>query len=147
VADVADFSDTVSDQVGGGWRIFSGYRLTRAHKASYGTPATSATFRHPRQKTIMKYLISTKVVERSCTCGAALLTAYAEGLPARVDRMPLDAPAEIAALLEGRWTFALAHGELVHRDALRIRGGYVGDSIHAQHRCAPTYRQPTLGAT
>jgi hypothetical protein len=95
----------------------------------------------------MIHLITTRAKERSCRCGAAILVGIAEGMPVRADARPVTPAEEIAALVEGRWTFALRCGELVHRDAIRIRGGYVGQSVHAQHRCA-AYTQPSLiGAT
>lgn len=91
-------------------------------------------------------MISTKAKWITCRrCGAEIIDAIAEGLPARADVRPLTAAEEIAALLDDRWTYALLAGELVHRDHWRIRGGLVGRSIHAQHRCPPRYSQPTLG--
>lgn len=91
-----------------------------------------------------EHLISTRVVQRQCPrCGTELLVAIDEGIPAHVDAAPIDPADEIAALLTGRWTYALRRGELVHRDEYRIRGGYAGEAIHAQHRCQ-IFTQPTL---
>lgn len=97
----------------------------------------------------MIHLVTTKASERSCSCGGAILAGLAEGRAVQVDATPLDRTGEIQALLDGRWTFALLRcGELVHRHEGRIRHGLAGESIHAQHRCPPTYTQPTLiGAT
>lgn len=124
------------------------FPLTRAHKSSYGGPATSATIRHLTGQ-VMIHMITTKTVEKTCRCGQLIYAGIAEGLPARVDVEALDRAQEITALLDGRWTFALTRwGALVHRHEGRIRTGYVGESIHAQHRCPQIYTQPTLtGAT
>lgn len=91
-----------------------------------------------------EHLISTRAVERRCRCGSTILAGLDEGLPVRVDATPVDRAGELAALLEGRWTFARSRvGLLIHRNESRVRGGLVGESIHAQHRCE-RYRQPSL---
>ena len=96
-------------------------------------------------------MISTRAKWITCRCGVTIIAAVAEGLSAKVDSKPLDHQGEIDALVAGRWTYALLAGELVYRDAWRIRGGLVGSSIHAEHVCPEPrrhYRQPTLiGAT
>lgn len=58
--------------------------------------------------------------------------------------MPIDAAGELAALIDGRRTYALVAGHLVHREPLRIRAGQVGRGIYVEHRCAATYTQPSL---
>jgi hypothetical protein len=91
-------------------------------------------------------MISTKVKTITCRCGSEIIYAVADGLPARVDPTPLTLANELAALLDGRWTYALRAGELVHRDQWVIRAGIVGTSLHAEHRCPPRYTQPRIGA-
>lgn len=86
----------------------------------------------------MTHFASTTATEQTCPrCKARLLVALDEGLTARADAAPLTDPAaEIAALLDGRWTYTYtAFGHLVHRDATRIKANTIRGTIHAQHRC------------
>jgi hypothetical protein len=86
----------------------------------------------------MSHLASTVATETRCPrCHAPLLAALDEGLHAQVDIKPLaDPQAEIAALMQGRWTYTHTHwGHLVHRDATRIAGNTLRGPIHAEHRC------------
>lgn len=86
----------------------------------------------------MSHFASTPATDTTCPrCRANLLTALDEGLRARVDATPLaDRQAEIAALLQGRWTYTrIANGQLVHRDAPRIAAGALRGPTHAEHKC------------
>jgi hypothetical protein len=80
------------------------------------------------------HLISTRPSVRRCPrCGGLILTAVAEGVPAHVDPVPVTVAGEMAALLVGRRSYTLAHGELVTRDVDRVsrpRGAVLVD-----HRC------------
>jgi hypothetical protein len=86
------------------------------------------------------FLITTKIDAHPChRCGAVILAGFAEGLHARVDLAPLDHGEEIHALLAGLWTYTLIPtGELVHRDAGRIAGGYLHGPTLGTHHCAET---------
>jgi hypothetical protein len=85
----------------------------------------------------MSHLISTPATAQTCPrCGAPILTALDEGIPARVDQDPVDNAGEISAILDGRWTFVLTQfRHLVHRDAHRITAGKPRGTIHAEHHC------------
>ena len=86
----------------------------------------------------MTHFISTPAQLTTCPrCKLPILTAHDEGLRVRVDLIPLpDRQAEIAALLEGRWTYTRTrNGHLVHRDATRIAAGTITGPIHADHKC------------
>lgn len=86
----------------------------------------------------MSHLISTTATETTCPrCHTPLLVALDDGLPARVDAQPLpDRAAEIAALLDNRWTYTRTHyGQLIHRDATRIAARTLQGTIHAEHKC------------
>lgn len=85
-----------------------------------------------------QHFISTTAAETTCPrCRKPLLTALDEGIPTRVDATPLpDRQAEIAALLDGRWTYVLTiNRHLTIRDASRITGGSLRGTIHAEHKC------------
>lgn len=95
-----------------------------------------------------RYLISTRAVQDHCRCGLVILAGFDEGVFVKVDPRPVDRTGEFTALLDGRRTFALVAHELVHRHPGRIRAGLTGAGVHVEHRCAETYRQPSLiGAT
>ncbi len=95
-----------------------------------------------------RHLISTRAIEGQCRCGLLILAGLDEGISVKVDATPVDRSGELAALLDGRKTFALVAHELVHRHPGRIRFGLTGSSVHVEHRCAANYVQPTLiGAT
>ncbi len=86
----------------------------------------------------MTHLISSIAMAEPCPrCHKPTLAALDEGLAARVDAAPLiDQQAEIAALLENRWTYTHTNwGHLVHRDPTRIAAGTIRGTIHAEHRC------------
>ncbi|MEU8329831.1 hypothetical protein [Micromonospora sp. NPDC048839] len=70
-------------------------------------------------------------------CHAPLLTALDEGLAARVDATPLpDRQAEIAALLNGQWTYTHTNNRhLVVRTPERITAGLLRGTTHAEHKC------------
>lgn len=85
-----------------------------------------------------QHFISTVAAEATCPrCRARTLTALDEGIPARVDATPLpDRQAEIAALLNGQWTYVLTNNKhLAIRDASRITGNSLRGTIHAEHKC------------
>lgn len=83
----------------------------------------------------MSHLVSTAATEDTChRCRRPVLVALAEGLPTKVDPAPLDHAGEIAALIQGRWTYTLTRTrDLIHRDADRI--GTLAGTIHTQHIC------------
>ncbi len=86
----------------------------------------------------MSHLTSTVARGKPCPrCHKPTLVALDEGIPARVDAIPLaDLQAEIAALLQGRWTYIhTTYGHLVHRDPNRIAANTIRGPIHAEHRC------------
>lgn len=87
----------------------------------------------------MTHLASTTADDAECPrCHKPILTALDEGLTAHVDATPLpDRQAEIAALIEGRWTYTLTtYRQLIHRNAQRITADTMRGTIHAEHRCA-----------
>ncbi len=97
-----------------------------------------------------KHLVSTTATPRTCTCGAPILTAHDEGLPARVDATPIPIGDEIATLLTGRRTYTHTWiGQLIHRTPGRIASRRLDHHpIHAEHRCPPKQPQDeqlTLG--
>lgn len=105
-------------------------------------PAAAFTATRPRHE----HFICTKASPGTCPrCRRPILTATAEGLPARVDATPLDPAGELAALLAGLHTYTHTRwGELVYRDASRIRGRYLQGPTHAEHRCPPQPIQQEL---
>jgi hypothetical protein len=83
-----------------------------------------------------RHLVSTPASRTVCgRCDTPLLTGWAEGILARVDAEELDRAGEIAALIEGRITYSLIAGELVDRDATRIRSPNQKGSVYAEHKC------------
>lgn len=92
------------------------------------------------------HFISTTARNTTCpTCRAHTLTAHDEGLPATVDATPIPATDEIAALLAGKRTYTKTRGgQLIHRQAGRIRGGWLKGDIHAEHKCTPQPEQLTF---
>lgn len=92
------------------------------------------------------HLISTVATEHTCPCGTPVLTAVDSGMPARVDATPLvDRAAELAALLDGRWTYThIRCGWLVHRDSHEITANVLDGPVHRQHRCRPRPLQTTI---
>lgn len=85
-----------------------------------------------------RHLISTVAGDHRCDrCRAPIITALDDGIPARVDATPLrDRQAEIAALLDGKWTYVLTiNRHLIHRDADRITANNIAGTIHAEHKC------------
>jgi hypothetical protein len=112
-----------------------------------GDPAPGATTPElPGYRMIMKrggsdmtHFVSTAATEKPCPrCRTAVLIALDEGVPARADAQPLaDRQAEIAAILNGLWTYTLiGNRELVHRDASRIQDRTLRGTVHAEHKCA-----------
>lgn len=89
-----------------------------------------------------QHLITTRAQPDTChRCQHPILTGHAEGLTARVNATPLpDREAEIAALIAGLHTYTrLLNGQLVFRDATRIRDPYLNKrAIHAEHKCIRT---------
>lgn len=86
-----------------------------------------------------QHFISTTTAETRCPrCHKPLLSALDGGIPARVDATPLaDRAAEIAALLDGRWTYThTTNRHLIIRDADLIAAGTLRGTIHAEHKCA-----------
>jgi hypothetical protein len=91
-----------------------------------------------------RHLVSTNTRETTCRrCGAAVLTALDEGLTATVDPKPIPPNNEVAILLTGRRTYTKTNGgQLIHREAGRIRGGWLRGTIHAEHQCRQNGPQP-----
>ena len=85
---------------------------------------------------MVEFLISTRAKITPCrVCGQDLLIGWDRGLQARVDATPVDAAGELTALLAGTWSYAHTRdGYLIHRDADKIRDGFVGTAVHATHR-------------
>lgn len=82
--------------------------------------------------------LSTPAKPATCPrCGAAILTAHDEGLPASVDATPLaDHAAEIAALLAGMRTYTQARNkQLIERTPQRLSTNNIPGTIHAEHKC------------
>lgn len=92
------------------------------------------------------HLISTVATEKTCHCGITILTALDSGSPARVDAAPLpDRPAELTALIEGRWTYTRLHcGWLAYRDASTIAAPPATGTVHQEHRCRPRPIQTSI---
>ena len=88
----------------------------------------------------MTHFVSTAAELSACnTCGMPILRALDEGLPARVDRVPLpDLSAEITAIATGRQTYTrLRNGGLAYRDETRLSDPAMASRVHAQHVCQP----------
>ena len=90
------------------------------------------------------HLISTRAVEDECRCGCVILAGFDEGAFVKVDKTPVDRAGDVAALMADRRTFALVAHELVHRHPGRIGDGLIGAGVYVEHRCAESYRQPSL---
>jgi hypothetical protein len=91
----------------------------------------------------MTHFVSTVAELSACTtCGLPTLRALDEGMPARVDLVPLsDLPAEITAIAGGRRTYTrLRNGQLAYRDDTRLSDPAMAAPVHAEHRC--TRRRP-----
>lgn len=93
-----------------------------------------------------EHLISTTTTDQTCQCGAHILVALDSGIRAQVDATPLqDRAAELAALIEGRWTYTHVHaGYLVHRTASEITAPALTGPVHRDHRCRPRPQQTTI---
>lgn len=88
----------------------------------------------------MTHFVSTAAVLSVChRCGLPILRALDEGLPARVDLVPLpDLGAEITAIVTGRQTYTrLRNGGLAYRDDTRLSDPAMAATVHAQHACQP----------
>lgn len=73
-------------------------------------------------------------------CGSHVLLGLDDepaGLTARCDPYPLSQAGEVAALRDGRWTWAIAHGRLERRDRWTIPGHPPGPGllVVTEHRC------------
>ena len=84
--------------------------------------------------------ISTTPRATRCACGAPViraLDARACAFTAVVDRAPVTAAGEVAALREGRWTWQADGGGLTRRTRTNIPGHPPGQPwpVHAEHRC------------
>lgn len=71
-------------------------------------------------------------------CGCKMLVGITEGLPVKVDPLPLTLEGEMFALMQGRWTYGMTVGGILyHRNPGRIRT----DTKHGHpmlvtdHRC------------
>lgn len=91
----------------------------------------------------MSHLVSTPAELSACArCRLPTLRALDEGMPARVDLLPLpDLPSEIAAIAAGRWTYArLRDGGLAYRDISRLSDPDMARlHIHAEHDCTRSH--------
>lgn len=86
----------------------------------------------------MTHLITTPATLGTCPrCWLPTLTGIDEGIPVRVDLIPLpNLAAEINALAAGRWTYArLRDGSLAHRDTDRLADPQLSAPVHVQHTC------------
>lgn len=83
------------------------------------------------------HLITTAAWPGTCPrCSLAILSGYAEGVPAHCDHIELDLTAELTARLQGRATYDLtgrSRLELVYRDQFRI--AHRNWPVLAQHAC------------
>lgn len=70
-------------------------------------------------------------------CHAIVLAALNDlGIPTRLDLWPTTSAGELFALLTGRTTYALDHGELYPRNAWHIAGRPAdGHRVHVAHEC------------
>jgi hypothetical protein len=83
-----------------------------------------------------RHLETTRVFVDTCRrCGRTVLFGLAEGVPARVDPLPFDPPAELLAVIAGRQTYTLRLSGLIHRDAGRRSDPTLVGPILAEHRC------------
>lgn len=86
----------------------------------------------------MTHFVSTAAALSICECcDMPTLTALDEGIPARVELIPLPAlAAEIAAIAHGRLTYTrLRNGQLAVRDQYRLADPDSASQVHAQHVC------------
>lgn len=87
----------------------------------------------------MTYLVtSSPTVEQCPRCSRLRLTGLADGVPYRVDPIPLTAHAELRALVDGGASWCVIAGRLCWRSPEHIRGDARRGrpAVFADHRCA-----------
>lgn len=90
-----------------------------------------------KKKTISRpvHFETTIPVIRPCTrCGVWFAAGVAEGLRAEVEFVPLDHGQALWAVLNQIELYCIRRSGLVHMDALRMSGRYLG-RLYPQHRC------------
>lgn len=86
------------------------------------------------------HLVSTPATPGVCPrCRSATLTGLAEGCLVHTDAAPVDPATEHQHHADGRQTYTLIAGELVHRDDTRTGPVNV---LHVEHRCPPPVPPP-----
>lgn len=80
---------------------------------------------------------SSPTVEQCPRCSRLRLVGLADGVPYRVEPVPLHAHAELRALVDGRCTWTVIAGRLAWRSPERIRGDARRGRpvVFADHRC------------
>ncbi|MFE3449643.1 hypothetical protein ACFXJ8_11975 [Nonomuraea sp. NPDC059194] len=96
-------------------------------------------------------MISSPAVLDSCPrCGGLILVAHTDGIPARADAAPLDPHQELAAILDGRFTYDVQplglprKPYLMYRHSFRIARSTREWKVVATHKCPPGPHRPTI---
>lgn len=100
-----------------------------------------------------RHLVTTTPRRATCgRCKRVVLEGIADGMPYRVDALPLTLTGEVHARIAGHMTYRLLTGRLIHRDqydiALDARTGR--PPVAATHTCTPvdpSHIDPTHAAT
>lgn len=85
-----------------------------------------------------RHLISRGPSVRDCQrCGCTVLAGIDEGIPYRVDTVPLNATGELTARLDGRTPYAFIAQQCTYRDISRMGtdAKYGRPPVLATHRC------------
>lgn len=84
-----------------------------------------------------RHLETTPPLVHTCRrCGRPVVYGLAEGIPARVDTIPVDQAGEIAAVVAGRQTYTLRRSGLIHRDVRRRSDPTLAGPVLVEHACA-----------
>lgn len=115
---------------------------TPARRSPIPPPYKAGTGREPGTWLAQKITTSRRAArpEPCPRCGTATLIGPDHdtcAVDARVDLEPVDLLGEVVARLTGRHTYALARGELCHRDDFTIHARRHTHPIHVEHRCPP----------
>jgi hypothetical protein len=103
-----------------------------------------ATKRKTRPRPV--YLETTIPVIRKCrSCGVWFAAGVAEGVKAEVDLVVLSPRLIVLAMLTGTTLYVVRRSGLIHMDANRLRGRYLG-GLMPQHRCGIVWPRELPGA-
>jgi hypothetical protein len=90
-----------------------------------------------KRRPLPRPFMTTDAKVRVCRCGAPVLHAIDEGIPAVVDPWPAERITEATAIILGRWTYTLVLKHLYRREGSIHRG-----PVLIQHRCGRPLTSP-----